>query len=326
MEIIKFCLLILFGYVMGNLSVARIITVLRKDDITKQGSGNPGTMNMLRNQGLTSALITLICDALKAAIPALLGKYALFANSPRLAMIALFVGGFAAVIGHMYPAFYGFRGGKGIACTVGVCFVANPILALIMIVPAFLFLYFVKIGSLTSMVYIIPFALINSFISDIKYNYVAMILLWAIVVLDVFAHRTNFIRLFANEERLTSFKEGVKKDIERVHEKKQERLEDLKDKEKELKEHYDAKLEKKKEKIKLRRAKSIKRLAKKRAKLQNIYNMQIEAIEKESEDVISYAQNRIEKKNQKKLEKEQEIKNEEEVKKEESINDENNSL
>ena len=302
-DALKIVCLILFGYLMGNLSISRFLTAKKDKDITKQGSGNPGTMNMLRNHGATLAIITLIGDALKAAIPALIGKYALFPGDEWFSLIALFVAGLSAVIGHMYPVLYRFKGGKGIACTVGICFVANPLLALIMIVPAFLFLWFVKIGSLTSMIYVIPFAFINSFISDIKYNIVAMILMWFTVVLDVFAHRSNFIRLFANEERLTSFKEGVKKDIEKVHDKKLEKLDDLEDKEQELKEHYDAKVEKKKQKYKIKRAKSIKRLAKKKEKLKLRYNRQIEEIKEESAEIIMYMQERINKKNQRKQDK-----------------------
>ena len=305
-DAIKIICLIIVGYFMGNLSISRLLTS-RNNDITKQGSGNPGTMNMLRNHGVKKAFITLIGDALKAAIPALIGRYVLFPGDDSWGLIALFIGGLSAVVGHMYPIFYNFKGGKGIACTVGICFVANPILALCLVVPAFLFLWFVKIGSLTSMVYIIPFALMNSCISDIKYNIVALILMWFTVILDVFAHRTNFIRLFANEERLTSFKEGVKKDIARVRDKKIEKIDDLTDKEQEVKEHYDAKLEKKKLKYKKKRAKSIHRLAKKKEKLQMIYNRQIEEIKEESAEIIMYMQERIDKKNQRKQDKEESI-------------------
>ena len=305
MELIKFILLVMFGYLMGNISVSRIITASTSDDITKQGSGNPGTMNMLRNHGVVKALITLLCDALKATIPAIIGAFVLFTNDAYLAEIALYVGGFSAVLGHMYPVAYGFHGGKGIACTIGVFAVANPLLALAIFVVDFVFFYFVKIGSLASMLFIISFATIHSFVTDIMYNYVAMIIMWVIVILDVFAHRANFIRLFANEERLTSFKEGVKKDLERVQDKKMEKLDELDDKEQELQEHYEEKLEKKQQKIESKKAKSMKKVAKKKVKLQQRYNWRMQQMKNESAKIIDDIQTAIDKKNQKKLEKEE---------------------
>ena len=95
-DAIKVVCLIILGYIMGNLSVSRMLTARKDKDITKQGSGNPGTMNMLRNHGATMAIITLIGDALKAAIPALVGKYLLFPDDSTFALIALFIAGLSA--------------------------------------------------------------------------------------------------------------------------------------------------------------------------------------------------------------------------------------
>ncbi len=303
MEIIKFALLVLLGYLLGNISISRLI----KKDITKSGSGNPGTMNMLRTYGLKMGILTLFCDALKAAIPALVGRYVLFPGNEYLSVIAMFVGGFSAVIGHMYPALYNFRGGKGIASTIGMFIVANPLLALAILVADLIFFLIVKIGSLASMFFIIIFAVVHTFISGIQYNYVAMILMWVVVIIDVVAHRTNFIRLFANEERLINFKESVKKDLERVEDKKLEKLDDLKEKEEELKEHLQEKLEKKEEAIKSKHAKSMKKVAKKRVKLQQRYNWKVQQIKAESNDIIKDMQSRIDKRNEKQASKEDDI-------------------
>ena len=299
MVVIKFVCLVIGAYLLGGISVSRMITAHYNSDITKEGSGNPGTMNMLRNYGAKLGFITLFCDALKGAIPACVGRFLLFPGDEYLSIIALFVGGFAAVIGHMYPIFYNFSGGKGIATTIGTFAVANPLLALAIFVADFVFFLIVKIGSLASMFFIISFAMIDTFINNIRYNYVAMILMWLIVILDVFAHRSNFIRLFANEERLTSFKEGVKKDIARVQEKRLEKLDELKDKEKELYAKYDEKLLKKQQKTYVKKAKSLNRVNKKRVKLQQKYNYKIEEIKLESNEIIDYMQQRIDKRNEK---------------------------
>ena len=302
MEIIKFFTIVIIGYLLGNISVSRII----KKDITKSGSGNPGTMNMLRSYGLKMGIVTLLCDALKAAIPALIGRYVLFPGDEYLSVIAMFAGGFAAVLGHMYPVLYDFHGGKGIACTIGMFIVANPLLALAILVVDLVFFLIVKIGSLASMFFIVIFAIVHTFISGIQFNYVAMILMWVVVVIDVVAHRTNFIRLFANEERLINFKESVRKDIERVEDKKLEKLDDLKEKEEELKEHYSEKLEKKKQAIKTKQAKSIKKVARKRVKLQQRYNWRINEIKTESNKIIEDMQDRIDRRNEKNLSKDNE--------------------
>ena len=301
MEIIKFIGLVILGYILGSVSVARMITNHKNKgkDITTQGSGNPGTMNMLRTQGAILGFLTLFCYALKAEIPTLIGRFLLFPGSEKLALIAMYVGGLSAVLGHMFPLFYGFKGGKGIACTFGIFVVANPILALIIFVIDFVIFYFVKIGSVASMIFIISFALINTFISPVRTSYIAMIIMWFIVIIDVIAHKDNFIRLFANEERLTSFKEGVQKDLERVKEKKKEKLTKLENKEDELNILYEEKLAKSEEKINKKMTKKSLKMRKKREKLRKKYNNKINDIKTNSEETILYMQERIDKKKQK---------------------------
>ena len=95
-----------FGYFLGNISNAKLISKLKKDDITKHGSGNPGTMNMLRTFGFKIGLLTLALDALKGAIPALLGFY-LFGglDAGEIAYVGLYCGGTSAVLGHCFPVF-----------------------------------------------------------------------------------------------------------------------------------------------------------------------------------------------------------------------------
>ena len=132
-KIIKMVLLTLGGYLLGNFSSAKFLSRLKKDDITKHGSGNPGTMNMARTFGFGWGILTLVMDALKGAIPALVG-YFLFggADGGTNAYIGLFAGGFSAIVGHIFPIFYKFKGGKGVACIFGVFAIAEPIWTLIM--------------------------------------------------------------------------------------------------------------------------------------------------------------------------------------------------
>ena len=130
-----YALLAIGAYLIGNISFAILLSKKKNQDITKMGSGNPGTMNMLRNFGFKTGILTLALDALKGAAPALAG-YLLFGDH------GLYIAGLAVILGHIYPVFRKFKGGKGVACTLGVFLVANPILTLIFFVVAFIYLYF----------------------------------------------------------------------------------------------------------------------------------------------------------------------------------------
>lgn len=118
--------LVLASYFVGNINFALIISKLKKSDVRKLGSGNPGTLNMSRNFGLKIGLLTLFLDMLKGAIPTLVGYFAFYGvfvgeGTPQFYLpdLAKFACGFAAVLGHIYPVFLKFRGGKGIASTIG---------------------------------------------------------------------------------------------------------------------------------------------------------------------------------------------------------------
>ncbi|PWG64924.1 glycerol-3-phosphate 1-O-acyltransferase PlsY [Sediminicurvatus halobius] len=107
--------LILFGYLCGSLSAAIIVArLMGLGDPREAGSGNPGTTNMLRLGGRTAAALTLLGDALKGVLPVLAAHLA------GAAPWVLGATGLAAFIGHLYPVFFGFRGGKGVATGLGV--------------------------------------------------------------------------------------------------------------------------------------------------------------------------------------------------------------
>ena len=126
--VLKYILLVVGSYLIGNISFARIIGRFKKVDITKQGSGNPGTMNMIRNQGVVLGILTLMLDMIKGAVPATVG-YFLFGGASDVpqSMIGVYAAGLSVVVGHIYPVFYKFKGGKGVACVLGVFAVANPL-------------------------------------------------------------------------------------------------------------------------------------------------------------------------------------------------------
>ena len=203
---LKFILLIAFGYLLGNFSSAKFLSHLKKDDITKHGSGNPGTMNMLRTFGFKFGFLTLLMDALKGAIPSLAG-YFMFggASGGDLAYIGLFVGGFSAILGHIFPAFYKFKGGKGVACIFGMFAVAEPLWTLLVFVICFLYLLIFKYGVLASFIFITVLTIIEGF--KFSGNISICVLLFGIFFLTWFMHRQNFFRLLIGKEnKATLFK------------------------------------------------------------------------------------------------------------------------
>ena len=107
-NIIVFIFTCIASYLLGGVSIARFITKRESSGgINKQGSGNPGTMNMLRTHGLGFGLFTLLCDALKGAIPALFGlMYFGELYGTTVGYISLYLFGFFGVVGHIFPIYY----------------------------------------------------------------------------------------------------------------------------------------------------------------------------------------------------------------------------
>lgn len=123
-------MIVLLAYLLGSVSGSLLLGRLRHVDIRTMGSGNAGGTNAFRTQGLLFALGVVLIDVGKAVLatallPRLVGIEAAAFASPELAQVAC---GFAVVLGHCYPVFHGFRGGKGAATAVGALLVIEPLL------------------------------------------------------------------------------------------------------------------------------------------------------------------------------------------------------
>lgn len=227
--IITITLLAIASYFFGGIHFASIIARIKGIDITKQGSGNPGTMNMLRTFGVKTAIITLILDALKGAIPAIVGYFLLYnneildgvsTNAPAWlgyymtggSKIGFFIGGLSVIIGHIFPLISRFKGGKGVASSVGIFMAANPILAVIAFLMAFFYLFFFKYGSVASFIFIFFMTVLEITLSIIFGDSIAVtVLILAICLLIVWAHRTNIKRLFLGTEGDLNIRRQLKK-------------------------------------------------------------------------------------------------------------------
>ncbi len=215
MEWWKFVVLIIGSYLIGNIFFARIISRAKHYDISKSGSGNPGTMNMLRTMGFGIGLLTLVLDMLKGIIPALAGFYLFGGVQGGVnAYIGLFTGGLSALIGNIFPVFYKFKGGKGAAVVYGMYCTANPLLGIIIFVGGFIFLLLFDYASLVSFFMITIFTIFEAYSLGLlsgQGNIVLSCLLFAIFCLVFFAHRQNIFRLLTGKENKINFKEKIKK-------------------------------------------------------------------------------------------------------------------
>ena len=220
------------SYLIGNINWALIISKIKKTDIRQLGSGNPGTLNMSRNLGLAAGLLTFFLDILKGAVPALV---AFFLTRERyildtefvVADFAIYLCGFCAVLGHIYPVFLKFKGGKGIASTIGVFLACSccygwqwAVIMIMALVAAGVFIYFTEFGAMGSFIAITPPAIGNAIRIFLSYNeteniyaivfyILSNLLILAICLFTWLAHRQNIQRMLAGEEHPTSIKEMV---------------------------------------------------------------------------------------------------------------------
>lgn len=123
--VLQIILCMLMGYLFGSFSTGYFVGKLKKVDIRKYGSGNAGTTNALRTLGAKAGLITLLGDMLKAILPILLVRLIIFPESDDVLLFSLYTG-LGVVIGHNYPIWLKFKGGKGIAATAGVMVAFDP--------------------------------------------------------------------------------------------------------------------------------------------------------------------------------------------------------
>jgi glycerol-3-phosphate acyltransferase PlsY len=241
MAVLEYFLLILGSYFIGNISWARIISKKHNGDITKNGSGNPGTMNMLRTYGVGLGFVTLILDAIKGALPAMAGFF-LFKYTGLNADIGLYVGGLSAVVGHMFPVIYKFKGGKGVATSLGVFMVANPLWLLIAFVGGFIYVWFFDYGSVASLVIISFMSIIQGYQNNLTYSedlntlLVLNLLIFAIFVLVWIAHRKNIVRLLVGKENKANLQKSFKNKLSK--QKKEEAKTEYQEQKSELKQEY----------------------------------------------------------------------------------------
>ena len=198
----------IIAYAIGSINFSVIFS--RKFagfDVREKGSGNAGTTNMLRTVGKKAAIITLVCDILKGVvsilIAILIGNIAKDVDKAILVQIA----GFCAVLGHTFPIFFEFRGGKGVATCLGILLLTNWQIGLICLTFGVLLIAITRMVSLGSIMAAILYPILTIFIHEnyiVDGNYVIFGILLGLFV--VFNHRKNLQRIISGTENKISFK------------------------------------------------------------------------------------------------------------------------
>lgn len=184
--------LITFAYLLGSISSAIIVCrVLGLPDPRGQGSGNPGATNVLRIGGKKAAAITLMGDMLKGLIPVLIAKL-LGASIALQALVAL-----AAFLGHLYPIFFGFRGGKGVATALGVLLGLHWPVGLLTITTWLVIAKLFKISSLSALISMLVAPLYIWWLIPDRSLIIAVVFM---VALLFWRHRSNIRNLIQGTE------------------------------------------------------------------------------------------------------------------------------
>ena len=227
----QFVVMAILCYLIGCFNFAKLISRSKNKDITTIGSGNPGTMNMSREFGLKIGLLTFFCDVIKGGLPALISyflyrDYVFSGTAFIVSDFTRYFCGLFVVIGHIFPVFLNFKGGKGIASTLGLFWFClsceNPwwiLFTFLLLIVVVLIIFITEMGSLGSLVGVTGLSIEQMVMFVLRYQTIAVnaymvgayACILAINILTWAAHHENVMRLFAGEEHHTSIKKLSKK-------------------------------------------------------------------------------------------------------------------
>ncbi len=198
----QFCVVAIVSYFVGNINFAVIFSKgIKKKDVRQFGSGNPGTTNMYRIFGIGMGFLTFVCDCLKGVACCLVALLACKSLGEQACLEITYFAGLFVVLGHVFPVVFRFKGGKGVATSIGAMFVMQPIFMLCCVIPILaLILIFdrMSVMSITLSVFIIVWTW-TVFLS--KIGLFCCTVLTVIFSIVIFAHRHNIVRIFKGQEK-----------------------------------------------------------------------------------------------------------------------------
>ncbi len=194
------------AYLLGSVNFAIIVSRLReKDDIRRHGSGNAGATNMMRTYGKKAAYLTALGDFAKGLLAVACCRY-FFQGVEGLPFDPAYIAGLFALLGHLYPVYFGFKGGKGVLTSLSIIFIVNPMVFFALLVIVLPILYIKRIVSLVSVTGAVLFPILT-FISCIIMNrppFYDTIFAAVFGIIVLIKHRSNIKRLLNGTE--SSFK------------------------------------------------------------------------------------------------------------------------
>ena len=199
---------IIVAYFLGSISFSVIFS--RKFagfDVRDKGSKNAGTTNVLRTVGTKVAALTLVCDVLKGVFAVLLAMLAgkIWTDSNiEITTNLTYLAGFFAILGHTFPIFFEFRGGKGVATALGVLITLNWKIGLICLIFALIIIAFTKMVSVGSLLAAVLYPILTIFMGEVSFIPVLISILIALLV--IFNHRENLKRIKDGTENKISLK------------------------------------------------------------------------------------------------------------------------
>ena len=190
------------AYLLGSISSAVIVSrIYAHDDVRKYGSKNAGMTNVLRTYGKLPALFTLLGDFFKGVLAVVAGRL-IFSVMGVTAFDAGYLAGFFALLGHLYPIYFGFKGGKGILTSLGIILVVNPLVFAILLIIFLPVLFVTRIVSLVSVTGAILYPFVTLIVDLCLRRPVLFDFLFALLfsVIVIWRHRGNIKRLLNGTE------------------------------------------------------------------------------------------------------------------------------
>ena len=187
----RFLLLILCAFLLGSIPFGVVVAKIYGVNLKKVGSGNIGATNVLRSMGKGPALLTLVGDVVKGSLAIVIGRF--FLHSPSLEGII----GLSAIVGHNFSLFLRFRGGKGVATSIGVLLIYSPKVGALTVI---LWLMVIVVTRYSSLAAIVSFGLLPLSIYVLDYSQEKLVIGILVAFLLIFRHTDNIKRLLHGTE------------------------------------------------------------------------------------------------------------------------------
>ena len=230
---VTYIIIAIIAYLIGSVNFGDIISKkMAGFDVREKGSGNAGSTNVLRTVGKKAAAITLVCDILKGVVSVLIavivGKIVKDINPAILVELAAFF----VIVGHTFPVFFKFKGGKGVATSLGIVMLINWKIGLICLVFALAIMALTKMVSFGSISTAVLFAVLVLFANDFRDSFIVefdlsfIVFAIALAALVIFNHRSNLKRIMSGTENKLSFKKKTEENKSEKEEAQEKEVEE----------------------------------------------------------------------------------------------------